>query len=296
MPKVRKAVIAAAGFGTRFLPQTKAMPKEMLPIVDKPVIQYVVEELVRVGIEDIIIVTGYSKRSIEDHFDEPNADLVANLMQGGEKKAGLLRDVKAISELANFIYIRQKGPYGNGTPILNAEHIIGDEPFIYTFCDDFIEANPPSFQQMIDAYDKFNAPIMSALRSEDDENYDKYGFVSGQSVEEGVMKVSKIIEKPGKENAPSNLATVSGYLLTPDVFDYLREEEKALQPGKEFVSNQALQMMANDGKDVIAIEIKNATYYDAGDKLEYVKTVIDFALKHPDIKDEVYKHLKSKVD
>lgn len=296
MPKVRKAVIAAAGFGTRFLPQTKAMPKEMLPIVDKPVIQYVVEELVKVGIEDIIIVTGYSKRSIEDHFDEPNADLVANLVQGGPKKAKLLKEVNAISDLANFVYIRQKGPYGNGTPILNAEHIIGDEPFIYTFCDDFIEANPASFQQMIDAYNTYNAPIMSAIRSENDDDYKKYGFVDGQSVQDGTIKVSTIVEKPGKDNAPSNLATVSGYLLTPEVFGYLQQEKENLQPGSEFMSVGALQKMIEDGKDVIAVEIKNATYYDAGDKLEYVKTVIDFALKHPDIKDEVYNHLKSKVD
>ncbi len=296
MPKVRKAVIAAAGFGTRFLPQTKAMPKEMLPIVDKPVIQYVVEELVRVGIEDIIIVTGYSKRSIEDHFDEPNADLVANLIQGGPKKAKLLDEVNSISDLANFIYIRQKGPYGNGTPILNSEHIIGDEPFIYTFCDDFIEASPPSFQQMIDTYEKYQAPVMSCIKSSSDEDYDRYGFAAGQEVEPGVIKVTSIAEKPGKEKAPSQLATVSGYLLTPEIFGYLQKQQETLKEGEEFVSNQALQMMANDGHDVIALEIKNATYYDAGDKLEYIKTTIDFALRHPDIKDEVLAHIKSKVD
>lgn len=297
MPKVRKAVIAAAGFGTRFLPQTKAMPKEMLPIVDKPVIQYVVEELVRVGIEDIIIVTGYSKRSIEDHFDEPNADLVANLVQGGPRKAELLEEVKSISDLANFIYIRQKGPYGNGTPILNSEHIIGDEPFIYTFCDDFIEASPPSFQQMIEAYEKFNAPVMSTIETTDPEDYAKYGYAAGEEIESGVVKVTNIIEKPGnEERAPSNMATVSGYLLTPEVFSYLHACEENLQPGKEFVSNQALLDMANDGKDVIALNIKGGTFYDAGDKLEYIKTVIDFALKHPDIKEDVLAHIKSKVD
>lgn len=296
MPKVRKAVIAAAGFGTRFLPQTKAMPKEMLPIVDKPVIQYVVEELVRVGIEDIIIVTGYSKRSIEDHFDAPNADLVDNLELGGAKKAPLLEQVKAISDLANFVYIRQKGPYGNGTPILNSEHLIGDEPFIYTFCDDFIDANPPSFQQMIDAYEKYQAPILSALEMSNSEDYSKYGYASGEEIEPGVVKVKNIIEKPGQENAPSNLATVSGYLLTPDIFEYLHMRQDSLEPGREFVSNQALLDMANDGKDVMAIKIKEGTFYDAGDKLEYIKTVIDFALKHPEIKDEVLKHIKLKAN
>ena len=142
MKKVTKAVIAAAGFGTRFLPQTKAMPKEMLPLIDKPIIQYVVEELVKVGIEDIVIVTGYSKRSIEDHFDRPSQDLINNLKQGGDSKKHLLEEVEEISELANFIYIRQKGVYGSGTPLLNAEHIIGDEPFIYTWSDDFIVSDP----------------------------------------------------------------------------------------------------------------------------------------------------------
>ncbi len=294
--RVRKAVIAAAGFGTRFLPQTKAMPKEMLPIVDKPVIQYVVEELVRVGIEDIIIVTGYSKRSIEDHFDVPNADLVDNLLLGGKKKEGLLQEVKAISELANFIYIRQKGPYGNGTPILNSEHIIGDEPFIYTFCDDFIEANPPSFQQMIDAYQKYQVPIMSALDMGGEGDFDKYGYVSGKQIEPGAIKVENIVEKPGRKNTPSNLATVSGYLLTPTVFKYLRNNLKALKGGEEFVSNKALLDMANNGQEVIAIKIKNGIFYDAGDKLEYIKTVIDFALKHPDINKEIYKHIKTKLE
>src|SRR3990167_9803785 len=148
--KIKKAVIQAAGFGTRFLPQTKAMPKEMLPIVDKPVIQIVVEKLVEAGIEDIIIVTGYHKRSIEDHFDTPSRELVENLRMGGEKKRHLLDEAERIADLANFVYIRQKGPYGNGTPLLNVREIIGDEPFIYTWSDDFIRAEPTSrFKQMI---------------------------------------------------------------------------------------------------------------------------------------------------
>src|SRR5688572_14811958 len=140
MNKVTKAVIPAAGFGTRFLPQTKAMPKEMLPIVDKPVIQIVVEKLVEAGIEDIIIVTGYHKRSIEDHFDSPSRELVENLRMGGEKKKHLLDSIESISDMANFIYVRQKGPYGNGTPLMNVRPLIGNEPFIYTWSDDFIEA------------------------------------------------------------------------------------------------------------------------------------------------------------
>ena len=147
---VRKAVIAAAGFGTRFLPQTKALPKEMLPLVDKPIIQYIVEELVEAGIEDIVIVTGYHKRSIEDHFDNMSAELRNNLKQSN--KLELLEETKKISNLANFAYIRQKGPYGNATPVLNAEHLVGDEPFIYTFADDFIVASPSRFKQMIEVY------------------------------------------------------------------------------------------------------------------------------------------------
>ena len=143
--KIRKAVIPAAGFGTRFLPQTKAMPKQMLPIVDKPVIQYVVEELVEVGIKDIIIVTGSHQSAIEDHFDAPNADLIENLKMGGEKKRPLLEEVEKIANLANFIYVRQKGPYGNGTPLLNVKHLVGDEPFIYAWSDDFIVAKPSRF-------------------------------------------------------------------------------------------------------------------------------------------------------
>src|SRR3989338_2448784 len=155
MNKIRKAVIPAAGFGTRFLPQTKAMPKEMLPIVDKPVIQYVVEELVDAGITDIILVTGYHKRTIEDHFDAANLDLIKNLEVGGEKKRPLLEQVQKISSMANFIYVRQKGPYGNGTPLINVRHLIGDEPFIYTFSDDFIVAKPSRFKQMLAVYETY---------------------------------------------------------------------------------------------------------------------------------------------
>src|SRR5476649_581174 len=159
---VRKAVIAAAGFGIRFLPQTKAMPKEMLPLVDKPIIQYIVEELVDAGIEDIVIVTGYHKRAIEDHFDHISAELRANLRQAN--KLDLLEETKKISDLANFAYVRQKGPHGNGTPLLNVEHLIGDEPFIYTWSDDFFVASPSRFKQMIEIFEEFNSTTISLLR------------------------------------------------------------------------------------------------------------------------------------
>lgn len=292
--KVRKAVIAAAGFGTRFLPQTKAMPKEMLPLVDKPVIQYVVEELVSVGIEDIVIVTGYSKRSIEDHFDHMSADLRANLRAGG--KLELLEETKKISDLANFAYVRQKGPYGNGTPLINSEHLIGDEPFIFTWSDDFFIAQPPRFQQMIDAYNEFECPVISTMKVQDDEDYKRYGFASGKELRRGVIEVDSIIEKPGKDKAPSDMATVSGFLLTPDIFPHLNAALKSLNEDDELYSNDALKLMIKDGKKIVALEIKDGKYYDAGNKLEYLKTVVDLALQRQDLKHEFKKYLKSVVN
>jgi len=290
--KVTKAVIAAAGFGTRFLPQTKAMPKEMLPLVDKPIIQYVVEELVEAGIKDIIIVTGYSKRSIEDHFDAPNQDLIANLTQGGPSKAALLEEVQAIGDMANFIYVRQKGPYGNGTPLLNAEHIIGDEPFIYTWSDDFIAASPNRFSQLISSYQQRGGQVLAAVRAHSDADYDRYGFAGGQEVEEGLIQVDQIIEKPGKANAPSDLATVSGFIFTSDIFDYLRQAKKNINGNEELYYNDALKLMLEAGKPVFAREIKNGKYYDAGNKIEYLKTVVEFALQHDDLKDEFSEFLR----
>src|SRR5215469_13587056 len=225
--KIRKAVIPAAGFGTRFLPQTKAMPKEMLPVVDKPIIQYVVEELVDAGIEDIIIVTGYHKRTIEDHFDKPSMELVENLRMGGPKKLPLLEATEKIADLANFVYVRQKGPYGNGTPLLNVRELIGNEPFLYTWSDDFIHAEPKNrFQQLIEAYEEFQCSILASVRLTKDEDYDRYGVAGGKEIRPGVIDVEKIIEKPGKNNAPSDLANVSGFIFTPDIFDYLEKAQE----------------------------------------------------------------------
>ncbi len=288
--KIRKAVIAAAGFGTRFLPQTKAMPKEMLPLIDKPIIQYIVEELVEAGIEDIIIVTGYHKRSIEDHFDYMSADLRISLKESGKQE--LLDKTKKISDLANFIYIRQKGPYGNATPVYNAEHLIDNEPFIYTFADDFIVANPSRFQQMIEEYQSSRRSVFSCIRLTDDAEYDRYGVVAGNEVRDGVIDVSTIVEKPGKANAPSDLASVAAYVLTPEIFPYLRETKEDLPKGDEFYIQTAMQKMINDGHKMHALEIKNGNYYDTGNKLDYVKTVVDFALKHSEIKDEFAAYLR----
>jgi UTP--glucose-1-phosphate uridylyltransferase len=293
MAKIRKAVIPAAGFGTRFLPQTKAMPKEMLPIVDKPVIQYVVEELVGAGITDIILVTGYHKRTIEDHFDAANLDLLENLRMGGEKKKPLLEQVEEISSLANFIYVRQKGPYGNGTPLMNVRHLIGDEPFIYAFSDDFIVAEPSRFKQMIDIYEKYNCSVLGSVKATKDEDYDRYGFAGGEEIEPGLIDTRVIIEKPGKAAAPSDLANVSGFLFTPDIFEYLEKILEELREGEEFYYNDALKRMLSDDKRILAAEIKGGKYYDTGNKLEYMKTVVELGLKNEDIKDEFKKFLES---
>lgn len=293
MKKIRKAVIPAAGFGTRFLPQTKAMPKEMLPIVDKPVIQYVVEELVNAGIEDIIIVTGYHKRTIEDHFDRPSMELVENLRMGGEKKMQFLEEAERIADLANFVYVRQKGPYGNGTPLMNVRSIVGDEPFIYTWSDDFIKAEPQSrFQQMIEVYEKYECSVLASVRAKTDEDYDRYGFAGGEEIEDGLIDAKILMEKPGKHNAPSNLATVSGYILTPDIFDYLDRVLENLNEGDEFYYNDALKLMLSEGKRVLAYEIKNGKYYDTGNKFEYMKTMVEFALAHPAINGDFKEFLK----
>jgi UTP--glucose-1-phosphate uridylyltransferase len=290
---VRKAVIAAAGFGTRFLPQTKAMPKEMLPLVDKPIIQYIVEELVDAGIEDIVIVTGYHKRSIEDHFDHMSADLRLNLKQGG--KLELLDEVKKISGLANFAYIRQKGPYGNATPLLNVEHLIGDEPFIYAFADDFVKAEPSRFRQLRATYEKHGGTVLTCVRAQHDDDYKRYGFVGGDMVEDHLMNVRTIIEKPGSaETAPSNLASVSGYILEPVLFEYLHRAKEALADGSEFIMQPSIQQMIEDGHKVYGKEIESGTFYDTGNKLEYMKTIVDFALLHEDIRDEFAAYLREK--
>jgi UTP--glucose-1-phosphate uridylyltransferase len=294
--KIRKAVIPAAGFGTRFLPQTKAMPKEMLPIVDKPVIQYVVEELVDAGIEEIIMVTGYHKRTIEDHFDNPSMELVENLKMGGEKKKPLLEEVERISNLANFFYVRQKGPYGNGTPLINVRPLIGDEPFIYTWSDDFIVASPSRFKQLIEVYNEYGCSVLASVKAKKAEDYDRYGFAGGKVIREGLIDTDKIIEKPGakraKEEGLSDLANVSGFLLTPDIFNYLDEVLENLKPGQELYYNDALALMLRDGKRVLASEIKGGKYYDNGNKLEYLKTVVEFALRDPDLNGTFKEYLK----
>ena len=284
--KIRKAVIPAAGFGTRFLPQTKAMPKEMLPIVDKPVIQYVVEELVESGITDIVIVTGWHKRAIEDHFDYP-FELIKMLEM--QKKEKLLEEVKRTSSLANFIYIRQKGAYGNGTPVLCAKSVIGDEPFVAIWGDEFIYAQPPRARQCIDVFEKYGDPVISAVRIPK-ENVTRYGIVDATNIEKNIWQIKRMIEKPKAEEAPSNLAAHGCYVLTPDIFSILEN----LAPGKddEIWLPDAIRELLKK-RPVYACEIKNGKYYDTGNKLEYLKTVVEFSLQHKDLNGDFRAYLKS---
>lgn len=289
-----KAIIPAAGFGTRFLPQTKAMPKEMMPLIDKPIIQYVVEELVDAGIKDIIIVGSSNKRAIEDHFDLPSEELLTNLRAGGEKKRPYIDLVETIANLANFVYVRQKGPYGNATPLLSAAHLVGDEPFIYTWADDFFSPEANATKQMIDAYERNGGGVFACKRAEKDKEYDSYGFAAGQALDDGLIKMEKIIEKPGKANAPSALASVSGYLLPGKILDYI-EKGIALHKDGEFTFQPFVQQMIDEGHPFYAKEIENARFYDTGNPLEYLKTTLDFGLAHPDFGDELRSYLREKL-
>ncbi|OGE09711.1 UTP--glucose-1-phosphate uridylyltransferase [Candidatus Curtissbacteria bacterium RIFCSPLOWO2_01_FULL_42_26] len=284
--KVRKVVIPAAGFGTRFLPATKAQPKEILPIVDKPIIQYVVEQAVEAGITQVIIVTGWHKRSIEDHFDR-HFELEARLLESGKKD--LLDEVKKISELANFIYVRQKEPLGNGHAVLVAREIIGDEPFIVMWGDEFFEAKPPAISQLIDAYEKYDSPVIAGVRVEK-KDLPKYGIADVTPVQDNIFKINKIVEKPDEASAPSDLATHGNYLFTPDIFDIL-ESLKPTKSGEIWIADAIDELIAK--RDVYAVELTNAKYYDCGSKFGYLKAVVDHALLHEDLNGEFKEYLKS---
>ncbi len=287
MRKISKVVIPAAGFGTRFLPQTKALPKEMLPIVDKPVIQYVVEEAVNSGINDIVIITGANKRAIEDHFDEPNEDLVKMLTEA--KKINLLEELKKISQMANFIYIRQKGPYGNAIPVLTAEPVIENEPFAVLWGDEFIYAQPPRLKQMIEVYEKYQG--ISGVKIEKKSDLSRYGIADLEHVEKNIYKIKKIVEKPEPDQAPSQIATHGGYILPPEIFSAI----KKLKPGKgnEYWLVDAINLLKKEGFPVYTVVIRNGRYYDTGNKLEYMKTVVEMGLNHKDINGEFRLFLKN---
>ena len=268
----------------------------MMPLIDKPIIQYVVEELVAAGIKDIIIVGSSNKRAIEDHFDLPNEDLLQNLRAGGEKKKPLLTQVEDIANMANFIYLRQKGPYGNATPVQCAAHLIGNEPFIYTFADDFFVASPGRTKQLIESYTKHGGQVLACKRIELDDEYNRFGIVGGEKSDDVTIKVSRFVEKPGKANAPSNLASVSGYLLTPEIFGYIEKANQAHDGTGELMLQPIMQTMIDDGYGVFAREITGGKFYDTGDKLEYLKTVIDFGLDHPVLGKDLRAHLERKFE
>lgn len=285
--KIRKAVIPAAGFGTRFLPATKAQPKEMLPIVDKPVIQYVVEQAVAAGIEQIVIVTGWHKRAIEDHFDR-HFELEARLAQSGKTEE--LKEIRKISDLADFVFVRQKEPLGNGHAVLVAKDVIGNEPFVVMWGDEFFYASPSGITQLIDVYNKYQKPVIAGVKV-DDEGLNLYGIADVTVVADNIYKINKIIEKPGKDKAPSHLATHGNYLLTPDIFEILQ----TLPPGKngEIWLPEAIDALIAK-RDVYAVELKNAKYYDCGNKLEYLKAVVDFGLQHEELREDFEKFLKTR--
>lgn len=290
--KITKALIPAAGFGTRFLPQTKAMPKEMMPLVDKPIIQRVVEELVEVGIETIVIVTGWNKRSIEDHFDN-NFELEQNLESSG--KLAELEMVRKISDMAEFVYLRQKGKEGNATPILNAKHIMRDDPFLVFWGDEFIDAEPSRAAQLINAYKRYSSPIVSGVKITEDDGYKKYGVVGGQKVGDGIIKVDRIIEKPGKEFAPSDLGAIGGFIATKDIYKPLEKAREDLEEGQELVYTLGLQGMIDKGIPVYALELRSAIFRDTGNKLEYLKTIMEYGLKHEEFGEDFREYLVSLV-
>ncbi|GER67965.1 UTP--glucose-1-phosphate uridylyltransferase [Weizmannia acidilactici] len=284
MKKVRKAIIPAAGLGTRFLPATKAMPKEMLPIVDKPTIQYIVEEAVESGIEDIIIVTGKGKRAIEDHFD--NAwELEQNLAEKG--KFDLLDKVRYSSNLANIHYIRQKEPLGLGHAVWCARNFIGDEPFAVLLGDDIVQNDPPCLKQLIDQYEETHSSIIGVQQVPEEETH-RYGVIAPASKEGRRYQVDKFVEKPKQGTAPSNLAIIGRYLLTPEIFMFLDKQEKGA--GGEIQLTDAIQQL-NQIQRVFAYQFEGKRY-DVGEKLGFVKTTIEFALQDENMKDELQTFIK----
>lgn len=291
--KIRKAIIPAAGYGTRFLPATKAQPKEMLPLVDKPIIQYVVEDAISAGIEDIIIVTGWHKRNIEDHFDYP-FELEKRLEESGKHQE--LEEIRRIADMANFYYIRQKGPLGNATPIWNAKELVGDEPFVVLWGDDFIEATPTRCQQLVAAYEKLGgSAILGSVRTRQENDYKRYAFAAGEELDKGVLKIKEIIEKPGPGMIDSDFALVSGSLYGPEMFDAIGEAMKRLEldnTPRELVYVDAVKILLEQGRACHAVEIENGKYYDCGNKLEYLKAVVEFGLKHKDLREDFLDFIK----
>jgi UTP--glucose-1-phosphate uridylyltransferase len=283
---IKKAILPVAGFGTRFLPATKAQPKEMLPIVDKPVVQYIVEELVASGIEDIIFVTGRGKRAIEDHFDI-SYELEDTLAQ--KHKTELMKAVKDIPNLARFTFVRQKTAKGDGDAINQAAHLIGDEPVIVVFGDCLYDSKTPNSKQLIKAYEKFKAPIIGLAEVPMDE-VSKFGVIDGkQQADKKYWKINKFVEKPKKEEAPSNIVVPGKYIITPEVF-------KRLATGKDNKSGEnrladVFDAMLQDGKPLYGCML-DGEWLDTGDKFNFVKATIHLGLKHPEIGEKLRKYIK----
>lgn len=287
MKKIRKAIIPAAGLGTRFLPATKAMPKEMLPIVDKPTIQYIIEEAVASGIEDIIIVTGKGKRAIEDHFDNA-PELEHNLKEKG--KLDLLEKVQYPTNLANIHYIRQKEPKGLGHAVWCARKFIGDEPFAVLLGDDIVQSETPCLKQLIDQYEKTHSAVIGVQTVPDEETY-RYGIVDPSFQDGRLYQVDNFVEKPKLGTAPSNLAIMGRYILTPEIFMCLDKQEAGA--GGEIQLTDAIQKL-NQIQRVFAYDFEGKRY-DVGEKFGFVKTTIEFALQHEDLRDDMITYLKELV-
>ena len=285
---VKKAIIPAAGLGTRFLPATKAQAKEMLPIVDKPTLQYIIEEAIESGIEEILIVTGRNKKSIEDHFDR-SVELELELEQKG--KTAMLEMVQDISNMVNIHYIRQKEPKGLGHAIHCAKSFIGDEPFAVLLGDDIVDASTPCLKQMIDAYDEYKTTVLG-VQEVARENVDKYGILDVKHIEDRVYKVKDMVEKPSIEEAPSNIAILGRYIITPEIFNIL--ENQAPGKGGEIQLTDALQTLAT--KEAIYAYNFEGRRYDVGDKLGFLEATVDFALKRPELRDDFIAFLKTKSD
>jgi UTP--glucose-1-phosphate uridylyltransferase len=284
MKKVKKAIIPAAGLGTRFLPATKAMPKEMLPIVDKPTIQYIVEEAVQSGIEDIIIVTGKGKRAIEDHFDS-HFELEHNLLE--KQKLQLLEEVQRASNLVDIHYIRQKEPRGLGHAVWCARKFIGDEPFAILLGDDIVTATKPCLRQLMDEYDKAQCSIIGVQEVKADETH-RYGIIDPSERLDRLYQVRNFVEKPAKGTAPSNLAIMGRYILTPQIFEILDEQE--VGAGGEIQLTDAIQKL-NLHQKVYAYDFEGKRY-DVGEKLGFIKTTLDFALANEELREPLLEEMK----
>ncbi len=285
--KVKKCVIPAAGLGTRFLPVTKAQPKEMLPIVDKPTIQYIIEEAVASGIEEILIITGKNKRAIEDHFDK-SVELEIELEEKNKKE--LLTLVREISNLAKIHYIRQKEPRGLGHAISCAKTFVGNEPFAVMLGDDIVDSEVPCLKQLIDCYNEFKTTILG-VQTVPDEEVSKYGIVKGIEIEDRVYKVKDLIEKPKKEEAPSNIAILGRYILTPQIFDIL--EQTTAGNGGEIQLTDALRRLI--GEEAIYAYNFKGRRYDVGDKMGFLQATVEFALKREELREPFREYLKSIV-